>query len=59
MIPVKSPIGKPGPLVCVYASSGHNSAVLSLCVHDTTMYTGSKGTYIKKQQRPQQQQPQQ
>ena len=46
MLPVKPPTGKPAPLVCVYASTGHNSAVLSLCVSDTTMFTGSKG--IKK-----------
>ena len=43
MLPVKSPTGRPGTLVCVYASTGHNSAVLSLCVSENTMFSGSKG----------------
>lgn len=47
MLPVKPPTGKPGPLVCVYASTGHNSAVLSLCVSETKMFTGSKDRTVK------------
>jgi hypothetical protein len=43
MLPVKTPMGKPGALVCVCASTGHNSAVLSLCVSESTMFSGSKG----------------
>ncbi|XP_028393675.1 kinesin-like protein KIF21A isoform X2 [Dendronephthya gigantea] len=47
MLPVKPPTGRPGSLVCVYASTGHNSAVLSLCVSETTMFTGSKDRTVK------------
>ena len=43
MLPVKPPTGKPASLLCVYASTGHNSAVLSLCVNENTMFSGSKG----------------
>ena len=43
MLPVKPPMGKPASLLCVYASTGHNSAVLSLCVNENTMFSGSKG----------------
>ena len=45
MLPVKSPTGRPGSLVNVYASTGHNSAVLSLCVSESTMFSGSKGQF--------------
>ncbi|CAB3988481.1 Kinesin KIF21A [Paramuricea clavata] len=47
MLPVKPPMGKPGALVCVYASTGHNSAVLSLCVSQSTMFSGSKDRTVK------------
>ena len=43
MLPLRPPAGKPAPLVCTYAATGHNSAVLSLDVTEDLMFTGSKG----------------
>ena len=43
MLPLRPPVGKPAPLVCTYAATGHNSAVLSVDVTEDFMFTGSKG----------------
>lgn len=43
MLPLRPPAGKPASLVCTYAATGHNSAVLSLDVTEDLMFTGSKG----------------
>ena len=45
MLPLRPPAGKPAPLVCTYAATGHNSAVLSLDVTEDLMFTGSKGEF--------------
>ena len=45
MLPLRPPVGKPAPLVCTYAATGHNSAVLSLDVTEDLMITGSKGWF--------------
>ena len=45
MLPLRPPAGKPAPLVCTYAATGHNSAVLSLDVTEDLMFTGSKGWF--------------
>ena len=45
MLPLRPPAGKPGSLVCTYAATGHNSAVLSLDVTEDLMFTGSKGWF--------------
>lgn len=47
MLPLRPPTGKPSALVCTYAATGHNSAVLSVDVTDDYMFTGSKGMLIK------------
>lgn len=46
MLPLRPPAGKPAPLVCTYAATGHNSAVLSLDVTEDLMFTGSKGWFL-------------
>ena len=46
MLPLRPPAGKPASLVCTYAATGHNSAVLSLDVTEDLMLTGSKGKFI-------------
>lgn len=46
MLPLRPPAGKPASLVCTYAATGHNSAVLSLDVTEDLMFTGSKGELI-------------
>ena len=46
MLPLRPPAGKPAPLVCTYAATGHNSAVLSLDVTEDLMFTGSKGWFV-------------
>ena len=46
MLPLRPPAGKPASLVCTYAATGHNSAVLSLDVTENLMFTGSKGEFI-------------
>lgn len=46
MLPLRPPAGKPASLVCTYAATGHNSAVLSLDVTEDLMFTGSKGEFI-------------
>jgi len=43
MLPLRPPSGKPSALVCTYAATGHNSAVLTLDVTEDYMFTGSKG----------------
>lgn len=45
MLPLRPPVGKPAPLACTYAATGHNSAVLSLDVTEDLMVTGSKGLF--------------
>lgn len=47
MLPLRPPAGKPAPLVCTYAATGHNSAVLSLDVTEDLMFTGSKDRTVK------------
>ncbi|XP_068706448.1 kinesin-like protein KIF21A [Montipora foliosa] len=47
MLPLRPPVGKPAPLVCTYAATGHNSAVLSLDVTEDLMITGSKDRTVK------------
>lgn len=47
MLPLRPPVGKPAPLVCTYAATGHNSAVLSLDVTEDLMFTGSKDRTVK------------
>ncbi|KAJ7322786.1 hypothetical protein OS493_032971 [Desmophyllum pertusum] len=47
MLPLRPPAGKPGSLVCTYAATGHNSAVLSLDVTEDLMFTGSKDRTVK------------
>ena len=46
MLPLRPPVGKPAPLACTYAATGHNSAVLSLDVTEDLMVTGSKGLFF-------------
>lgn len=46
MLPLRPPVGKPAPLACTYAATGHNSAVLSLDVTEDLMITGSKGWFF-------------
>ena len=45
MLPLRPPVGKPAALVCTYAATGHNSAVLDLDVTEDNMFTASKGMY--------------
>lgn len=47
MLPLRPPVGKPAPLACTYAATGHNSAVLSLDVTEDLMVTGSKDRTVK------------
>lgn len=47
MLPLRPPAGKPASLVCTYAATGHNSAVLSLDVTEDLMFTGSKDRTVK------------
>ncbi|XP_031568029.1 kinesin-like protein KIF21A [Actinia tenebrosa] len=47
MLPLRPPTGKPSALVCTYAATGHNSAVLSVDVTDDYMFTGSKDKTVK------------
>ncbi|XP_048580945.1 kinesin-like protein KIF21A isoform X2 [Nematostella vectensis] len=47
MLPLRPPSGKPTALVCTYAATGHNSAVLSVDVTEDFMFTGSKDKTVK------------